>query len=321
MNQQTYLKNELSKLVLQPKSYKYWRSYHLIKIKNLFAQTMIIFMFQYLTIINLPFSSPGLVMYPPMGIAFMMFYLFGNNAFAGIILGGFCGYLLKGMPIVSTLLYLTADMGCGYLGTLLCQNIFSTDIRVLLNLLEGIKFIKMNAFITCLFSSLIRTFSFILSCKASKDVNTMFFTYINLWLADLNSILILSSFLLSWAYVPFSRERISKKAIKKIQLFLLITFIVFLMWFMKSDEVIYLILMMMLLSLYFSRIYGHLVATALLFIITNLCLVYFIGVQYRYFLYFDIKLYLLAPLILLLFTLCTLYIGHSTLQNLRPMEA
>ena len=68
-------------------------------------------------------------MYPPTGIAFIMFYLLGSNAFPGIVLGGFCGYILKGMPIVSTMLYLTADMGCGYLGALLCQNIFSTILE------------------------------------------------------------------------------------------------------------------------------------------------------------------------------------------------
>jgi len=246
-------------------------------------------------------------MYPPMGIAFVMFYLFGMNAFPGIMLGGFCGYLLKGMPIISTFLYLTADVGCGYLGALLCQNIFSTDIRMLLNFRERIKFIKMNAFITCLFSSLIRTFSFIWIYKDGKDISTIFFTYINLWLADLNAVLILSSFLLSWVYVPFSREKILKKSINKVETLLFIILIVFLILFMKNDWAIYLMIIVMLLSIYLSAIYGYLVGTALLFIIASLYLGYFMGIQYRHFLYFDIRLYIVVPLILLLYTGCQVW--------------
>jgi len=313
MNQQAYLKNKLSQLGLRPRFYQYWFSYQWIKIKNLLIQTMIIFIFQYLTTVNLPFSYPGLAMYPPMGIAFVMFYLLGKNAFPGIILGGFCGYLLKGMPMVSTLLYLMADIGCGYLGARLCQNIFSTDIRILLNLREGIQFFKTNALITCLFSGFTRTFSFILSCKESQDIGTVFFTYINLWFADLNAILILFSFLLSWVYVPFSRERISKKSIHKIEIFLLIALVVFLMLFMKNDGTIYVMIVSMLLSLYWSQAYGHLVATALLFIIANLYLGYFMGIQYRHSLYFDIQFYIFSPIILLLWTLCILYMGYRTL--------
>lgn len=314
MNQQAYLKKKLSELGLKPKVYQYWCWYQWITIKNLFVQTTIIFIFQYLTTVNLPFSYPGLAMYPPMGIAFVMFYLLGKNAFPGIILGGFCGYLLKGMPIVSTLLYLTADIGCGYLGARLCQNTFSTDIRILLNLREGIQFFKTNALITCSFSGFIRTFSFILNYKESQDIGSVFFTYINLWLADLNAILILSGFLLSWVYVPFSRERISKKTIHKIEIFSWVTWVVLLMLFMKSDWMIYWMITGMLLSLYWSQTYGNLVATALLFIMANLYLAYFMGFQYRHFLYLDIQFYIFVPIILLLWVLCILYIGHCTLE-------
>ena len=81
---------------------------------------------------------------PPMGISFMMFYLLGKNAFMGIFLSSFCGYVVKGMPMLSIILYLIADIGCGWWGAMLCQNTFSVDLRIFLNLREVITFVKIN---------------------------------------------------------------------------------------------------------------------------------------------------------------------------------
>jgi len=204
-----YLKTEISKHVLASSHRAYLRTYNLIRVKRLLIQTLMIFAFQYFTIINLTFSFPALPMYPPIGIAFVMFYLLGNNSMVGLLLAGGCGYFLKGFSIESTLLYLTADIAGGYLGAFLCRGVFSQDLKPFANLKEGFQFLKINAFAVCLLSSLIRVLAIILNQKEPIHFQVLVFNFIDLWLSDLNAVLVLSGFILSWIYVPFSREKIN----------------------------------------------------------------------------------------------------------------
>ncbi len=314
MNHKSYLKYEIPKFVEIHKNNKYWYSYNLTRMRRFLAQTLMIFVFQYMTIINLTFSYPALPMYPPIGIAFVMFTLLGNNALLGLLLGGLFGYLLKGLAIETTVLYLIADIGGGYIGSLLCQSVFSSDIRPFLNIHEGLKFLKINAFITCLISSLIRTGAVLLS------YNVTFYDCIDLWFSDLNAILILSGFLLSWSYTPFSREKISDKTITITPIVGLIIFILISIFFMKKFELIYLITTIMMASIYFAYNYGYLIATALLFITSAIYLSHFIALKQQYVSYFGLELYTLIPLSLFIFTICILYAGHLRLRLKPPIN-
>ncbi len=311
MDYKSYLINEIPNLIQENKNDKYLHSYNLIRIKRFLIQTTMIFIFQFMIIINLIFSYPPLPMYPPIGISFVMFYLFGNNAIFGLLLGGFGGYLLKGLAIETTVLYLIADLGCGYLGSVLCQNVFSSDIKPFLNLQNGFKFFRINALITCLISSLIR-----ISAAISINLNITFYDYINLWLSDLNAILILSSFLLSWSYIPFSREKISDQTITKIPTITLGAFIMLSVFFMKKIELGYLIIAAMIIATYASKIYGYLIATLLLFIISTIFLSYFIAVKQQYVQNFGLELYTLIPATLLVFVICILYAGYCHHRNM-----
>ena len=217
--------------------------------------------------------------------------------------------------MLSIILYLIADIGCGWWGAMLCQNTFSVDLRIFLNLREVITFVKINTFITCLISGFIRATAFILKHNIVVDPKALFYIYLNFWLADLNAVLILSGFLLSWIYVPFSRENISERTIKKFSVIMLLAFIVIFVLFMKNHAMLYLIAVAIIGALYFSWIYGHLVATALLFIISNLCLAHFVAFETQHLLSFNTGFYPEVAIGLLLFALCTFYIGHVTLDS------
>jgi hypothetical protein len=320
---QTYLIKTLPRLIFlqnQQNNNKQQHIYNLIRIRRYLLHTIMIFSFQYLTTFNLSFSYLPLPFYPPIGIVFISFYLLGSNATLGLLLGSFLAYLLKGLPVISIFFYLIADVGCGCLGAVICQNIFSSDIRPFSNRQETYKFIKMNALITCTLSSLARMVALIPTLLENKvKFNFIFFTYVDLWLGDLNSILILSSFLLSWVYVPFSREKILtthlRKSVKILFIITLVALIGFSLALIKKYQLIYFYIIAMLLSLYISYFYGYLIATGLLFIIASLYLAYFIVHQYQFLIYLGIVLYTLVPAFLLLFTLCALYAGHFKLRN------
>src|SRR5207245_1955115 len=106
----------------------YQYAYYHIYVKRCLQKTLVIFIFQYLIIMSLPFVSPSLPWYPPMGLAFVWFYLLGFDAMWGILLGGLLGYSLKGLPVVSIFLYLSADIVCGYGGAYISQNSFASDV-------------------------------------------------------------------------------------------------------------------------------------------------------------------------------------------------
>lgn len=285
-----YLPNEISKWIPAPKINHYFYHYNWIRAKRFLLKTTVIFIFQYLTIINLTFSS-ALPMYPPMGIAFIMFYLLGNQAFFGLLLGEICAYFLKGLPFDFFFCYLTADIGCGWLGAFLCQTIFPSEMRMFSNWREWLSFIKVNAVITCLLSSFLRLTPLILTHKINSKF--LLIQWLNLWLADLNSVLIMTSFLLSWWSVLFNRVKISEKEISKILVFVILGFIVLSILFVKNALLIYLIITAMVLALHLAFRHGYLIATAMLYMISTIYLTFFM-----------IHKQILSPLFLFIFVIC-----------------
>lgn len=309
MDYKSYLTNELPRFISQNTNNNYLYSYRLTKIKRFLLQTIIIFIFQYSTIVNLTFSYPALPMYPPMGIAFIMFYLFGNNSVWGLLLGGGSAYFLKGLPAASICFNTFADIGCSWLGAFLCQAVFSSDVMEFIKIREWIKFFKITIGI-CLLSSLIRMMPILLHYKTIKHPDILFYHYINVWLADLNAILVLFGFVISWLSLFYSRGNITNKALKKLPIIIAIVFIIFSVLFMKRIELIYLIIFAMIGCLYLSYIYGNYIATGLLYIVSFIYLTYFIAHKQQYFLYVGVKLYMLTPMLILLFTVCVFYIAQ-----------
>lgn len=304
------LESQISKFIIPYKNKKYWHAYNLLRLKRFLIQTVTLFIFQYLAIIYLRFSYPALPIYPPMGIAFAMFYLFGNRCLLGLSLGGFCAYFLKGLSFASIGLYLTADMGGGFFGAYLCRNIFSSDITRLATLHDWVNFFKANAFTTCVFSAAIRMCVFLMH-HGDSSFTILFCNFVDLWLADLNSVLVFAGFLLSWMCVPFSREKITTRYFKKSHGVAFILFIIFSIVFIKKYEFIYFLIGAMIASLYFARLYGNLVSIGLVYVISILYLAYFIVFKSQYLHEFHLELYTLVPLGLLAFILGMFYMSHT----------
>jgi hypothetical protein len=147
-----------------------------------------------------------------MGLAFIWFYLLGNNAFWGLLFGGILGYGLQGLSWEPLCLYLMADIVGGYWGAKLCQNSFSSDIRLFKDLKEWWNFFIKQAACICVFSAACRCLAMFVNQyhqnpEISVSTNTWIWYYIDLWLADLNAVMILSAFLFPWITLPFSRGK------------------------------------------------------------------------------------------------------------------
>lgn len=200
-------------------AYRAHQAYYYVSLKRFFLKSLIIFIFQYLMIMALPFAYPALPWYPPMGLAFVWFYLLGKEAWMGIFFGGLLGYGLKGLPLSAMVLYLSADILCGYWGAYLCQNSFASDLKIFKNFREWLDFFKKVAMM-CMVSAGLRCMAIFLKPGLLLSFKAAFFYYLDAWFADLNAILILGTFLFSWVYIPFSRAQVDYKVVCSALLFI-----------------------------------------------------------------------------------------------------
>ena len=307
-NQPSYLNNQIPKLITNKISINHYWQYNVIKLKRLLIHTVLIFIFQFLIIVNLTFQYPALPMYPPIGVAFVMFYLFGANAFLGLILSEICGCFFHGLPMNTIFLYLIADLLGAWVGAIWCKNIFFSDVNHLINKKILLAFVAKNAAITCFISSFIKILAIILINQTTYGVKILLYNYINLWLADLNAILIIPSCILSWVAILFNQQNIYYKNIKILSI-ITILFILLSMLFMQQLELIYLIIIATITAIYAAYYYGYPIATLLLFVISSIYLCYFIAFKYQYLLYLGNLLYISIPMVLLLFALGMLYLS------------
>lgn len=202
---------------------KYKQDYYYSSIRRCLLKTLVVFVFQYLIIMRLSFSYPALPWYPPMGLAFVWFYVLGGDAVWGLLLASLCGYFFQGFSIESIFLYCLADIACGYWGASICKNSFSSDIRIFKELKEWWNFFIKNAGLVCVVSASLRWFAFLLSQPTSVSPVILFYHYIDLWFADVNAILVLSAFLFCWVTIPFSREKMRAELLLTLALFALST--------------------------------------------------------------------------------------------------
>lgn len=307
----TKLIHELSLFASMQNKNNFLFSYNLMRLKRFLFRTLIIFFLQYQCISSLSFSGRPLPLYFPIAYSFIFFYFLGGNAFLGLLLGSVFAYLLKGLSPIVTLLYTFADIGGGYLGAFLCKDVFSSDIKPFANRQESIIFIAINAFITCFISGMIRITPLIWKNSIPISWGKLLFQYILLWLADLNAILILSAFLLTWFCVPFSREKIAVQSIKKSHVLIFILLIGLMILGIKQHYSIYILTFITLLAIYGAYYYGSLIGTLLLFIVSNLYLAYFIIHQNQISAHLGTTFYVFVPVVVFVYAICILYAGNS----------
>lgn len=307
MDHISYLKIKLPTLLSNYQhNQNYFCAYTLIKIKRFLIQTILIFVLQFLTMFNMGDSYTILPMYPPIGMAFVIFDLLGKNALCGLLLGELCIYFIKGQPLEAVILYIIADLGCSYIGTILCQNVFSSDLKPFSNWRELCKFLCINALTTCSISTLLRIYAI----RVAGLANLTFIQIICLWLSEITAILIFYVLVCSWLYGLFSKEKISNKTLSKTHIYTIIAFIAGTILFIKKIQFIYLIIGTLILSIYYAYLYGYLIGIMLLFIVASIYSSYFIAHGVKYVTKFGYNLYSITYIGLLLYTAVILYVGH-----------
>lgn len=250
-----YLTETLPKYIPMHANNKYLFSFRLLKTKRFLLQTLIVFVFQYLILFNFTFTLPPLPMNPSMGLAFSFFYLIGKNAVPGIFLAGICAYFLKGFQTSATFLYIAADLGLGCYAAFLSDAILSADIRTFSNDKETLKFLKTNAII-CLFSGLLRLIADFINFHPEISLTNILFNYIDHFFADLNGILIIFSFLISWVHVPFTQEKVFRGALNKLPAILITLLILGILLYMNHSS-LHIFIIAILAALYLSYMYGR----------------------------------------------------------------
>lgn len=249
----------------------YRHAYHLKRLKRLLVQSLIAFFCQFTAILYVSLSLPPPPLYPPLGVAFALIYLFGANVLPALSAASFVAYALKGVPAEGLLAYVSADIVIAYLGVILCQNCFATDNPWSYKRREWAYFIGINLFMTALMSSLLR----LLPWYSSLEVGLFWQDVFSLWLASSSAILIIFGFLIIWLYVVYSRGSLFKVSVRT-KIPLLMTLFAVLMpsvliktsWFMSAMG------LSMLLSLYLAYRQGIILATALSYLTSLLYFAY-----------------------------------------------
>ncbi len=295
---------------------KYCFKYSLIRIKRFSTTNLLAFIFQYLSIISLPVKYAVIPLYPAIGISFVMYFLLGRNVIPGLLVGAIVAYYFKGYALITILLYVFADVGCGVMGAYICQNIFKNDIPRLLNFKTILKFIMLNAVTICLVSAGLRI-SALLNANVinSSEILNIFITF---WLADLNSIILVFMFLFTWMSVYLSRERISIRNFSKIQVILLLVLIAGSVVFINNILFIALLIPMILISIFLAYWYGIVLGSGLAYATGIIYSAYFMQHFNYYFNLLGANFYFIALLLfaatLLLFSLSSRNSPHDNLR-------
>lgn len=303
MSNQNLLKNELAKYVSPGSKNNYLMAWNRIRAKRFAGQFLIVFICQYIAIMQVIFSLPVPPMYPPMGVAFVMLYLFGGSSIIPLLCVGSVAYFLKGFSGIFVFFYLIADVGVCYFGVSLCQNSFSTDNPRAVNLKEWLEFITINLCITSFLSSLVRMIPVLLTQGTSMTCVTLFYNFVDLWLADLNAILVLFGFSITWLYLAYSRGSIFlNEKMEKIPMLAVLVCIILSALYLKQIEFFYLITMSMILSIYLSYKHGIIMATGLLYFISFLYFAHFMIGKQAFMQRYGIELYTSIPIVLFIYS-------------------
>jgi hypothetical protein len=293
MDALTYLTMEIPKHINGYRCRNYALLYHWIKIKRFLALNIMAFSFQYLCIYHLHAPYPLYAIYPAIGIAFTVIAILGENAIAGLLLGGICAYFLKGHSFTFILLYSMADVACAYVAAYACRTLFMSDIPRLATIGVWGRFIVMMVLAVGV-SALLRVIALVLSSTSFPEWRAIFYYYIELGLADLNAIILFYAFLSTWLSVYMSREKLSTEKISIIHLLLFITFIIIAIVMMKKLAMVYLLWAAMITTWYVAYRYGIVIATLMMYVISMLYLSYFMAHQLYYVTILGMEAYTLA---------------------------
>lgn len=330
-DQSKYLQQEIPKFLSGPtKLHRYFLTYLFMCGKRFLIFTFMIFAFQFLLVFTYDILPPALPLYLPIGMSFTMFYLLGNQAFWGLCLAECLALYAKQVQPITWFLYLVADLGLGFLAAMLCQKILSSDLRPFSNSKDRIRFIQTTIYISCI-SSLLRLNAYIWGDKTAalsataeslnhttpitsvhRSILQMIYYYFNYWLADLNALISFAAFILSWAYVFNSREKVSPLPIP-----IFIIFCAALALGLPKVDLFYFSFLTVSASLLWAYLFGYLAATALLFLFSIGFFEMMILNRHSIIGNLGIGIYTLLSFFLLFYSLIILWIGHIQEHGIR----
>ncbi len=311
MDNIAYLAAEIPKYIHTYKRFSYALTYNLLKLKRFAVLTIMAFSFQYLCIYHLQSFYPVYPIYPAMGIAFAVISILGENAILGLLGGAVCAYYLKGFNASSIILYSMADIVCACLGAYLCRPIFASDIPKHITLTLWVRFLLMSALVSGL-SGLLRLSALLMQEQTLPALMAIFYIYMDLWLADLNAIIIFYTFLTTWLSIYMSREKVSNKRISWYHIAAFILYITVCILMMKKTALIYVLCAGMVMTMFFAYVHGIVIATLLMYVMSMLYLSYFVGHQIEFLKWLGFRGYTLVPVLLFGFTCSAIVIANAS---------
>lgn len=303
-----YLLGRFCQIVRSKPKQSYWYQYNFIRIKRFVYNTSAAFFLQYLTLIHLSATYPALPMYPPIGSAFVMLYILGNNPLVGLLLGSFCAYFFHGLSLPCLLLYIGADIGGAYIGVNSCNYLFSTDNFVHSEPKEWFCFLFVNACASCLFSSFLRLTAMLILVP-EMPANRIFFQWVNVWLSDINAMLVFAGFFLTWMSVYLGRETILYDTPSR---YAAMIGLVFVICFALSIRNPVFMLVLWLLSFVIAYGFGILLSTAATYSLSILFLIHFVVHQQFFLQNWGLHIYTIIPAALCTYLVSILYIGQRS---------
>ncbi len=307
LDRRNYLKSTLPNYVTVTSRNKYWLQYQTQSLKRFIIHFIIFFTCQFIAIGCVSFQGIVPPMYPPMGVAFVILYLYGRTAIFALIFADVIAYSLQHFSFLPLTLYLLADIVPAFIVTLIWKSIFKTDDFESNQPQEWLQFILITMLFTCFLSAGIRLLAFY-DLVHNLSFSNILSQFIQLWFADINAVIVLYSFLISWLYIMYSRSLIrrARQIIKKMSFWLFLLCLGSALTTFHSLAFCYWIFASMQLSLYLTYRAGMTFGTAFMYAISFIYFAYFTLHKADFIFHYGLKLYTLISIVLFTYNISVL---------------
>jgi hypothetical protein len=273
-------------------------NYILLDVKRKFLLNLLAFSVQYTITSYQPTIQIPLPMMLPLGTAFVLFYLFGLIPTLGIVLGGFCAYVVKGFTLPLCCWYLGSDLIAAFIGAYYAHRILVSDVQPFHNITTITKFVVVNAVVTSTLATIIR-----LQLKPSSIQH---FSY--LWLAAINGIFVTSTLFIPLGYQFYQHAtKLSRKSL--VALFAWFIFMSVSITFMQSINLIYLILLFALFSLVLAYFIDAIITNLIVFSVATIFVANFIACYQQYIDIVGMQNYWIIPSVVFMYNLIANWIA------------
>lgn len=238
-----------------------------------------------------------------MGVAFVILYWFGPSSIAALFCASVIAYLLQGLGLPFVAGYSMADIMPATLAIFLWADMGLSENPNCNQCQEWLRFIFLKAGLVCLLSASLRILPIFFIAK-EPSLEKVFFHGVNLWLADINGVLVLFAFAMNWLYLAYSRSVIvPKKRLQKPTFWLFCISLVLSILFFKSTIFYYGIFLSMLFSVCLAYQTGIIFGSGLMYGIAFLYYAYFTIHKSQMVFHYGFKFYTLVSILLFIYNI------------------